>query len=449
MDEQRTNWWQIVLVLLIGAGAIDGFMWFLYNTYVPLYLQGGNPNFQANVAGFGLTPKTVGLILVLDNIASFILAPIIGAWSDGYRGKWGRRMPFVAACVPVAALALAAVPLIARAIPPADSGNLARLMPLFVLFLLVLFLIIVPLAVARTPIDALLYDLAPSKDRTRARSLGVILATLLSIGLGILGGILYDINLILPYLLCLVVTLLLVGLGMRLIRERRGYEITDEVESGQSGLRRTWSILRGFPPENRRSVLVLGLNIFLGAFCFSLIQAFLSSYNVTVLGAPTASAGLPFLIAGATVMLVSYPAALLANRFGRKRTMLAGMAGWAVMALLIYLLPQRALFIPLIVITGLFYGLWYVNSFVALIDSAPDDRTIGTMTSLTTIANMAGMSVGPFLAGILIEATGYNYAMIFLLQTGVLALGMLALAPVTRGEMRGQAAAVQPAANEA
>ena len=163
MDTKKTNWWQIVLVLLIGAGAIDGFMWYLYNTYIPLYMQGGNPNFQAQVVGFGLTPKMVGIILVLDNIAAFILAPIIGAWSDGYRGKFGRRMPFVVATVPLAAIALAIVPFIYKGIPAAFSGNLSQLMPYFVPFILLLFLILVPLAVARTPIDALVYDLAPSK----------------------------------------------------------------------------------------------------------------------------------------------------------------------------------------------------------------------------------------------------------------------------------------------
>ncbi len=134
MNRQKTNWWQIVLVLLIGAGAVDGFMWYLYNTYIPLYLQGGNPNFQADVTGFGLTPKTVGFILVFDNIAAFLLAPIIGAMSDAYRGRFGRRMPFVVATVPVAAIALAIVPFIYKAIPVESSGNFAVLLPLFVPF---------------------------------------------------------------------------------------------------------------------------------------------------------------------------------------------------------------------------------------------------------------------------------------------------------------------------
>lgn len=447
MNQQKTKWGQVILVLLIGAGAIDGFMWFLYNTYVPLYLQGGNPEFHAQVIGFGLTPKIVGLILVLDNIVAFLLAPIIGAWSDGYRGRFGRRMPFVIATIPLAAIAIAIVPFVAKAIPPAASGNIGLLLPLFIPFLLTLFFIIVPLAIARTPIDALVYDLAPSKDRSKARSLGIILATLLSIGLGIGGSILYDINTILPFLLAMLVTFILLGIGMFTIKERKGMEIeadeSSEVGQGESGLKRTFSILRSFPKENKCSIFFMALNIFLGMFCFSLIQAFLSSYNMTVLGATEGQAGLPFLIAGGTMMVVSFPAALLANKIGRKRTMMIGCIGWTVAAFLIYLLPLPGLFIPLIIVTGAFYGLWFVNSFVTLIDAAPDDTTIGTMTALTSIANMAGMSVGPFLAGILIEATGYNYSVIFLLQAIVLILAVLALIPVKKGEIREAADRVQ------
>lgn len=440
MENKKTNWWQVILVLLIGGGAIDGFMWYLYNTYVPLYLQGGNPNFQAQVVGFGLTPKVVGIILVLDNIAAFILAPIIGAWSDGYRGRFGRRMPFVVPMVLLAAVSLALVPFIYKAIPAASSGNFGLLWPLFIPFFLVLLLVLVPLAVARTPIDALVYDLAPSRDRGKARSLGIILATLLSIGLGIVGSILYDIDIAFPFLLSLVVTVGLVVMGIFLIKERKGSEIGAEDEAGnelnEAGLKRTISVLRSFPSENKRSILFMALNILLGAFGFSLIQAFISSYNMTVLDATQAAAGLPFLIAGGTVMLVAFPAALLGNKIGRRRTMMIGCLGWAVAALVIFLFASEALFIPLMVVTAAFYSLWYVNSFVTLIDSAPDDKTIGTMTALTSMANMGGMSIGPALTGLLIEASGYNYSMIFIAQTVVAVLAFLALLPVNRGEVR-------------
>ena len=439
MENRKTNWWQIILVLLIGGGAIDGFMWYLYNTYVPLYLQGGNPNFQAQVVGFGLTPKVVGIILVLDNIVAFLLAPIIGAWSDSYRGRFGRRMPFVVPTVLLAAFALAAVPFIYKAIPAASSGNFSLLLPLFIPFFLLLMLVLVPLAVARTPIDALVYDLAPSRDRGKARSLGIILATLLSIGLGILGSILYDMNITFPFLLSMVVTLGLVVLGIFLIKERKGSEISVDDEAGneqnEAGLKRTISVVRSFPVENKRSILFMALNILLGAFGFSLIQAFLSSYNMTVLGATQAAAGLPFLIAGGTVMLAAFPAALLGNKIGRRRTMMIGCLGWAAVALVIFLTSSKALFIPLMVVTAAFYALWYVNSFVTLIDSAPNDKTIGTMTALTSMANMAGMSIGPALTGILIEASEYNYGMIFITQTVVAGLAFLALIPVRRGEV--------------
>jgi Na+/melibiose symporter-like transporter len=280
--------------------------------------------------------------------------------------------------------------------------------------------------------------------------LGIILATLLSIGLGIGGSILYDINIAYPFLLALVVTGVLLALGVFLIKEPRpeasGMDASEEGVSGAGGIRRTLDILKRFPEENKRSVLFMAVNIFLGAFGFSLIQAFLSSYNMTVLGQEQSKAGLPFLIAGGTVMIVAFPAALLAGRIGRRRTMLIGCAGWAAAALAIFLIRSPGLFIPLMVVTAAFYGLWYVNSFVGLIDAAPDDKTIGTMTALTSIANMVGMSVGPALAGVLIESTGYNYAMIFPLQAVVSVLAFLALLPVTKCEAREVPGAVQEGA---
>jgi len=300
--------------------------------------------------------------------------------------------------------------------------------------------VLVPLAVVRTPIDALVYDLAPSKDRTKARSLGIILAAVLSIGLGIGGSFLYDINITLPFIMALVVTLVLTGIGVFAIKERKGNEIGSEeptaAQHSKGGLKRTIAVVRGFPGENKRSILFMTINIFLGMFGFSLIQAFISSYNLTVIGASQAGAGLPFLIAGATLMVVSFPAALLANNIGRKRTMMIGCIGWAAAALVIFLFPSKVLFIPLIIIVAAFYTLWFVNSFVTLIDAAPDDSTIGTMTALSSMANMAGMSIGPALTGIVIESSGYNYGVIFIAQVIVVLLAFAALVPVNRGEIR-------------
>jgi len=196
------------------------------------------------------------------------------------------------------------------------------------------------------------------------------------------------------------------------------------------------TVIKEFPKENKRSILFMVVNIFFGTFGFAIIQTFLSSYSMTVLHYEQANAGMPFLIAGATLMVISFPAALLANKIGRRLTMMIGCAGWVISALLIFLVGTPALFVPLMILTAAFYGLWYVNSFVTLIDAAPNDKTIGSMTALTTIANMAGMSAGPALTGVIIEAAGYNYGSIFLIQGITAALAFLALIPVKKGEIR-------------
>ena len=56
---------------LIGFGFFGiSVLWTLYNAYVPIYLQTGNPTFDApGEVGFGLGQGLTGVIMTLDNIA--------------------------------------------------------------------------------------------------------------------------------------------------------------------------------------------------------------------------------------------------------------------------------------------------------------------------------------------------------------------------------------------
>ena len=70
---------------LIGFGFFGtSVMWKLYNDYVPIFLQAGNPLFESTTktSGFGLGPGLTGFIMTLDNIVALFLLPLIGLWSD-------------------------------------------------------------------------------------------------------------------------------------------------------------------------------------------------------------------------------------------------------------------------------------------------------------------------------------------------------------------------------
>lgn len=83
---------------LIGFGFFGiSIMWKLYNDYVPIFLQAGDPQFDAGLAaktaGFGLSATLSGAIMTLDNVAALFLLPLIGVWSDRVWTRWGGACP--------------------------------------------------------------------------------------------------------------------------------------------------------------------------------------------------------------------------------------------------------------------------------------------------------------------------------------------------------------------
>ena len=72
---------------LLGFGFLGvSVLWLLYNSYVSIFLQAGNPAFdkthKATTVVFGLSSTLADLIMTLDNIAAFFLQPILGIVSD-------------------------------------------------------------------------------------------------------------------------------------------------------------------------------------------------------------------------------------------------------------------------------------------------------------------------------------------------------------------------------
>ena len=128
---------------LIGFGFFGtSIMWALYNVYVPIYLQAGNPAFDSQLAvqtfGFGLSATLTGFIMTLDNIAAFFIQPIMGAISDRTYTRIGRRMPYILIFAPIAVLAFALIPLVPQMIPVELNGQVNQLSGLFAFFVVAL-----------------------------------------------------------------------------------------------------------------------------------------------------------------------------------------------------------------------------------------------------------------------------------------------------------------------
>src|SRR6266498_5902036 len=99
-------------IMVIGLGLFAAqFTWVVYNTYVPIFLQAGSPQFDSltgsTLRGFGLTTTQTGFLLTLDNIVALFLQPLTGALSDRTHTRFGRRMPYLLLGMPLAGAGIA------------------------------------------------------------------------------------------------------------------------------------------------------------------------------------------------------------------------------------------------------------------------------------------------------------------------------------------------------
>lgn len=436
VSQFKVKWFHVILAAFLPA-AIE-LLWLMYNTYVPVFAQYGNPNFDAGglavAVGFGLGPTLTGFILTFDNIAGLFISPLVGAWSDTIRTRFGRRMPFIIATAPIAALALLAIPYIHAAIPPELSGQPDKLMNLLIPFVAALFFVLVPLAIFRTPADTILFDITPSKHRATAMGIAVLVGGLVVAAGAIGGSALYATSPYLPFWVASGMCLVLVFLAFVFIREPQ--ETLEKAHREVGNLKAIAAFLRELPDENRRSLVFLALSTFFGFTALGQVQAFLSSWAVTVLKVEVAQAATLQAITALALMFVAIPWALVANRFGRRLVVILGYVMVTVLSVVFFFVSSPDLAMFLILFTGIGWAAVNVNVEPMMLDASGSDSVLGTIVGLRQLVVTLGFVVGPILGGGLVELMGSDYRFIWLEMAVFFFLGLLMMLPVKKGEAR-------------
>jgi MFS family permease len=440
MSHIKLSWRNIIIAATLPA--VMEVIWQLYNTYVPVYLQAGNPAFTeagATTVGFGLGPALTGFILVFDNIAGLLISPIVGAWSDSLRSKWGRRMPFVIFGVPVAIAAFIFIPLIPMGIAPELNGQTGQLTGLLVPFIISLFLVLLAFAVVRPVADVLMFDVTPSPQRATANGIAGAIAGLLVVITALAGAALYDVYGPLPFWIAAGLALLIFFLTWAFVKEPEELASAKELAGEKFNLAGIIKFLRDQPAENRTSLIYLLLSNLLSYVALAQMQAFLSSYGVFSLGMEESSAAMLVAIPAIAFMIIAVPAGLIANKIGRKNTQIVGLVGYAIGALVIYFFPDASMLNIGLLICGLTWPLANVVQVAMIVDSAPVETLMGTYTGLRQIAVTLGFIIGPILGGTLVEAMGNDYRWVWLIMFVFLVLATVAILPVTKGEAKKEA----------
>ncbi len=425
---------------MIGFGFLGiSALWQIYNAFVPIFLQTGHPGFASSreILGFGLNASATGAIMGIDNLAAIFILPMIGIWSDRIRTPIGRRYPFILTAAPLAALAFIAMPIAAGLIKPELNGTIAGNTGAFSLFMVATAVVLLAMAILRTPVISLMPDLIPSPLRSKANGVINFMG-----GVGFIIGafglaLLFDIKPIYPFIGGSAILILAVVLLYTTTKEPAADDLSHPEEHLQSEEEQAVGALKGVsvvPAKYRKSLFSLLAAIFLLFVGYEGIGTFFTSYAVNELGVSEGFAPTLFGLAGVTFILFTIPAGFIGAKFGRRKTIIAGILLFGIDMLLGFFVTNSTQVGFVLAISGIGWALINVNTLPMVIDTPEDGRLLGTYTGLYYLASQVGAAIAPLMMGTVIDLFGSNFKTIFLTGPAFFVLGLIAMTMVTRGE---------------
>ncbi|MCC6299366.1 MAG: MFS transporter [Anaerolineales bacterium] len=412
-------------IFLLGFGFFGvSVVWGVYNAFVPIFLS----------EKFNVAPALIGFFMTLDNIAALFIQPPVGAWSDRIRTPLGRRIPFIIIGAPITALAFGLIPL-ASAIPVFVACTSTTLLSA---------------AMWRTPVVALMPDIAPSAFRSQANGIINFMGGVGSIIALQTGGLLYKMSPNFPFWLGSALVVLAALIVFLFIEEPKEYEQTEK----QPGLLE--SLRELFNEEDKSGIRIL-LSIFFWFVGYSALETFFTLYARNHLGLEVGDGATLLSVLPLFFILFAMPAGFLGSRIGRRVTISIGLIVLMVILLLFYITPVNALLtgiaplplvgIPLeaggarmltlagvfLIFGGIGWAFVNINSLPMVVDLTGAAR-IGTFTGLYYLFSTLSAIAGPNLNGWAVQLAKNNYNVIMIIAPMFMAVALWLMLGVRRGE---------------
>jgi len=424
MSTQKFPWGK---TFLLGFGFLGiSIIWPVFNQYIPLFLQAGNPEFERqllaegrsipDIAGFGLAPSLALFIMTWDNIINMFVQPWVGAKSDQTWNRIGRRKPWILIGAPIALLGFVFIP-VAQSV-----------LALAVFILITNF----GMALFRSPTISWLGDLFDPDIRSKANGvinmMGGVGGLLAYFG----GGLLFNsFGRVAPFVAGAVAMSVALIVVLIFVKEQK--QITVDTKVKQAGVLENIKSIYSKPDKSGLFVL---LGILLWFMAFNALETGLSSFAVFTLGLEAGTASIYAGLVTVSFILFSVPAGLLGTRYGREGTIRIGLVGMALLTLTGYFIIQNTFtFALILVLAGFMWAMINVNSLPLVYDHG-DEQRIGAFTGLYYFSSQLAAVLGPTLGGILVDSLGDQYRWLWLFSFVFMAFAFLAMLGVRRGEAK-------------
>lgn len=442
--------------LLIGfAFMASVIFWDYYNFVMPLILK---DHFRIMGVDLGID-TLVGSVMVLDNILAIIATPFFSDLSDRTKSKFGRRTPYIIIGASSSTIAFSVIGFISR----------SKTVAAFIGLISVIFWFNISMALYRGCSVSLMPDLTDPEVRSTGNAIiNLMGAVSMIIGLAVrpLSGLFFDTSTVqgldgaraLGFYILSVIACIVLILLVTTVKEtptgRNFLEIGDkainidpitlEYQGEKQDILEKESIMdvikEIFISEDKSTLFML-LVIFSWFFGFNAIRTFYSLFATNTLGLTEESASLALMITPVTMILFALFAGKLAETFGRKKVIFAGLIGLTSALIIMPFLRTFLWVLILFAFVGIFYGCININTIVIVWEKAPKGK-IGAFTGAYYFFSQLSDTLSPVFAGGMFDIyrwitkvpEGEQYATIFVYAIIFELLAMVFLSQVKGGE---------------
>jgi len=414
--------------ILVGfAFFLISAFWQAYDAIVPLILTNH----------FGLPQTASGAIMSIDNVLAVFMLPIFGALSDRINTKWGRRTPFVVVGSVVAIVVFVLLTLvdnyqlskvIAAGIDSVEQGamtddayaELIRKLTVDITisnpwpligFIATLLVVLIAMATFRSPAVALMPDVTVKPLRSKGNAIINLMGAaggILVLVLGMIFGTSKDHYMKYTGYVIAVCCIMAAGLVIFILSvKEKKWAAEMEADTVKFGLTETAPVedigeRRALSKPELKSLILILASVALWYIGYNSITSKYSVYASNVLGFDY---NMTLIIAQAAAIVSYIPVGIVASKFGRRKTILAGVIMLASAFFAgNFITPDihEAIMYPVFILAGMGWATINVNSFPMVVELAKGGD-VGKYTGYYYTASMAAQIVAPILSGLLYD----------------------------------------------
>ena len=402
--------------------------------------------------GFTLVPLFIGIIMTFDNIFGVIFQPTFGKLSDNCHSKLGKRRPFIVFGAPISAVLFFLIPIAAVYV-----GSLPLTMCFIILFVFVMSL-------WRAPVVALMPDLTPPELRSEGNAvinlmgglgglIGMVAGTIVTVIFKARGVAITAENeeQIYPYVFLIGAVVMIIGMLVLLFfvkeqdsrievkaqRNQASQEKSDKAAAKARKKAERAAAKAALSKGERKSLIFMLIGLFF-LFCgTNAIQTYFSLFAAEILGKTTSEATIMMAVFAICSAAAALPAGKCGKKFGRKKTILVGLAVFMVVFALYVATRSFALIWVALVLGGAANMFITVNTLPLVLEIGGLDK-VGTFTGYYYTATFSAQIASPILYGVIRMLSG-TYMSLFWYAPVVFVLSILCILFVKHGEAIPQA----------